>query len=89
MKELREVEKQLKALANGRRIIIVRYISRKGEASVGDIADEIKLSFKATSAHLLILFAAGLLDRRQTSTTVLYKLSQPTPPLIKTMLSIL
>lgn len=89
MKNIRSVEAQLKALANQRRISIVVFLERKGSASVGLIAEEIKLSFKATSAHLLILSACDLLEREHTSTTVLYRLHRPISPLIKTMLTIL
>lgn len=71
----RELESSLKALANRRRLAIVRFIKRKKEASVGDIADEIKLSFKSTSRHLSVLFSAGLLDREQRSLQVFYKLA--------------
>jgi len=39
----------LKALANRRRILIVRYLRVVKEAVVGGIADKIKLSFKSTS----------------------------------------
>lgn len=89
MKNIREMEAQLKALANRRRLSILYYLDGKGPASVGSIAEEIKLSFKATSAHLLILFTAGLVEREQTSTTVLYRLVRPTPVVLKTVLTIL
>jgi len=89
MKNIREVEMQLKALANKRRLIILKYLENKGQASVGSIAAEIKLSFKSTSAHLLILSTCNLLDREQTSTTVLYRLAKPSSVLLKTVLTIL
>ena len=89
MKNIRETEAQLKALANRRRLAILVYLENKGQASVGSIAAEIKLSFKSTSAHLLILSACGLLDREQTSTTVLYRLAKPGSVLLKTVLTIL
>ncbi len=50
----RELEKQLKALANRRRLAILKYLKSKREASVGDIAEEINLSFKSTSKHLAV-----------------------------------
>ena len=89
MKNIRETEMQLKALANRRRLTVLKYLEHKGQASVGSIAAEIKLSFKSTSAHLLILSACGLLDREQTSTTVLYRLARPNSVLLKTVLTIL
>ena len=89
MKNVRIVEPQLKALTNRRRLAILKFLESKDKASVGTIAAEIKLSFKATSAHLLILSACDILGREQTSTTVLYQLSRPLSPLIKTVLTIL
>ncbi|OGG60533.1 hypothetical protein A3C86_01630 [Candidatus Kaiserbacteria bacterium RIFCSPHIGHO2_02_FULL_49_16] len=71
----KELESNLKALANRRRLAIVRFIKKKNETSVGDIAEEIKLSLKSTSRHLAVLFSAGILDREQRSLQVFYKLS--------------
>ncbi|MSR71023.1 ArsR family transcriptional regulator [Candidatus Kaiserbacteria bacterium] len=89
MNTLKDTEQQLKALANKRRLTILKYLNAKGPASVGSVADEIKLSFKSTSNHLLILAKADLLEREQTSTTVLYRLVRPTSPVMKTVLTIL
>ena len=44
----KELERILKALANGRRIAILKFIKKSGRASVGEIADAIKLSFKTS-----------------------------------------
>jgi len=65
----------MKALANRRRLAILRYLKKTREASVGDIAEEIKLSFKATSKHLGILYAAGILEKEQRSLTIFYSLA--------------
>jgi len=89
LRNIKETESQLKGLANRRRLAILKFLERKGPASVGSIAEENKLSFKATSAHLLILFASGLVEREQTSTTVLYGLVRPLPAVLKTTLDIL
>jgi len=89
MNTIRETERQLKALANKRRLFILKFLASKEPASVGSIAQEIKLSFKSTSNHLLILSACDILDREQTSTTVLYRFARPLSPLVKTVLSIL
>lgn len=88
MKE-KELERQLKALANKRRLAILVFLSGRQDASVGSTAEHIKLSFKSTSHHLSILTAADLLDRQQTSTTVLYSLSRPLAPITKAVLGIL
>lgn len=72
---MKELEKTLKALANKRRLAIIKYIKHKREASVGDIAEEIELSFKATSKHLNVLFAADILERDQRSLQMFYRLN--------------
>lgn len=43
--------------------------------SVGEIADEIKLSIKATSKHLSVLYGADIVDKEQRSLQMFYKLS--------------
>ncbi len=82
MKE-KELEKILKALANKRRISILKYLKSKGAASVGDIASQIKLSFKATSKHLMILSHADVIEKEQTGLTVIYSVPKTLHPLVK------
>jgi DNA-binding transcriptional ArsR family regulator len=65
----------MKAFANRRRLAILRFLKTTKEASVGDIAEEIRLSFKATSKHLGILLSAGIVDREQRSLQMFYHLS--------------
>jgi DNA-binding transcriptional ArsR family regulator len=69
------LERTFKALANGRRIAIVRCLKSKKEASVSAIAEEIKLSFRATSKHLALLAAAGIVEREQRSLQMFYSLA--------------
>lgn len=83
------IERVLKALANRRRIAIVRYLKRQKEATVGDIASEIKLSFKATSKHLTLLAAADIVEREQRSLNMFYRLSKETPAPAKQVVAIL
>lgn len=71
-----ELEKTMKALANRRRLAILKFLKYAGRASVGDIAREINLSFKATSKHLGILRAANVLEREQISLEMWYFLAQ-------------
>ena len=66
------LERDFKVLANRRRLVILRLLKRRGCAVVGEIAGEIKLSFKATSKHLNILYVAGLVDKEQQSLSVQY-----------------
>jgi DNA-binding transcriptional ArsR family regulator len=86
---MKETEKILKALANRRRLMILIYLHKVNKASVGEIAREIKLSFKATSKHLRILANANLLEREQISLTMLYFLAVPINPILKSTLNVL
>ena len=88
MKE-KKLERIYKALANHRRLMIVSYLKRVRQATVGDIAAEIKLSFNATSKHLGILAGVGILDREQKSLMVFYSLALVLPAPAKHAVSIL
>ena len=83
MVEIKEIEKLLKALANKRRLTIVKYLKKHGEARVGEIAKELKLSFKATSKHLGILRAVDILEKEQRSLEMWYKISPAPHPVAK------
>lgn len=85
---MKELEKQLKALANARRLKILKYLEKAGKASVGDIAREIKLSFKSTSRHLAVLRAAEMVCADQQSLVVFYSLANPKTPVVKLSLDL-
>ena len=85
----KELEKVLKALANRRRIAILKYLRRVNTASVGDIAHEIKLSFRATSKHLSVLFSADVLEKEQFGLMVLYFISKVKHPIVSRLLVII
>jgi DNA-binding transcriptional ArsR family regulator len=72
---MKQIEKILKALANRRRLAIVKYLKRVREATVGEIAEEIKLSFKATSKHLGVLASADIVEKEQRSLQMWYCLA--------------
>ena len=84
---MKELEKTLKALANRRRIAIIGYLKGKKEATVGDIAAAIKLSFRATSKHLGILAGADVVEREQRSLNMYYRLVLPQKPIIWAVLN--
>lgn len=88
MKE-KEVEIVLKALANRRRLSIIRILKKKHEASVGEIAENIKLSLKATSKHLNLLFSAGLLEKEQRSLQMFYSISSNCHKMARVILNLL
>lgn len=86
---MKSLEKVFKGLANRRRLAIIQLLSKKKELSVADIAREINLSFTSTSKHLSILRQLDIVDRRQESLTVYYRLAEPLPRLVKlTLLTI-
>ncbi len=74
---MKNLERLLKALANKRRLEILRALKkeRDGELSVGEIAERIGLSFKATSRHLSILTSADILEKEQRSLQVFYRIA--------------
>ena len=80
---MKNLERTMKALANGRRILIIRHLGKHKNSSVGDIARAIKLSIKATSKHLGILYAAELVDKEQKSVLVGYFLPTKPHPLVR------
>ncbi len=84
---MRELEKILKALANRRRLAIVKHLKKNREASVGEIAGAIKLSFRSTSKHLSVLFAADILEKEQKSTLMFYRLSDSLSPAARSIVS--
>ena len=79
----KDTERVLKALANRRRLAMLEFLKKKGEASVSGIAAELKLSLKATSKHLALLAGAGILDKEQRNTNMFYKISRDLPVLAR------
>lgn len=80
---MKEYEKTLKALANRRRLQILKYLKDKKQATVTDITGHLKLSFKSTSKHLAVLFGAGIVDKEQKSLSMFYCLAEPLPKIAK------
>jgi len=80
----------LKALANKRRLEILRALKKEfgDELSVGETAEKINLSFKATSRHLKLLTDADILEKEQRGIQVFYRIGSK-DGLIKYILSIL
>ena len=86
---MKEYEKILKALANRRRLRIIKYLKDEKEATVTDIAEHIKLSFKSTSKHLVVLFAAGIVDKEQKSLSMFYSVVKSLPKLAKQVIDLI
>lgn len=72
--ELKELEKILKTLGNHRRLAIILFLRKNKKARVKEIADAIKISFKATSKHLGQLFYFDIIEREQKGNEMWYSL---------------
>ncbi len=86
---MKDLEKLLKALANRRRLAILKYLKENGEASVGSIAEAIDVSFQATSKHLARLSALDIIDREQRSLQMFYYLNKDQKFVVQRVLSLL
>lgn len=84
----KNLEKVLKAVANKRRIAIIQYLRAHKDGHVGDIADAIKLSFKATSKHLALMAKADVLDRERSGVWTTYKLSPTMPDVARKVIAL-
>ncbi|MEW6558057.1 MAG: metalloregulator ArsR/SmtB family transcription factor [Elusimicrobiota bacterium] len=67
--------KIFKAVANERRVRIIRMLGKKDEMTVNSIANELNLSLPSVSRHLLKLENVGLLKKRQTSRWIYFSLN--------------
>lgn len=85
---MKDFEKILKALANKRRLAIIKYLKEEGEAPVGKIADAINLSFRSTSKHLSVLFAADIVAKDQRSLQIFYRLDEIQKPVSRAIIKL-
>ena len=67
----------LKLLANENRLLILCRLAVKGEMSVGDLAESLKLSQSALSQHLAKMREEELLITRREAQTVFYRIADP------------
>ena len=90
-RELKLLWAELKIIADENRLGILKYLKKKKSASVGEISDQLKISFKATSKHLLSLVKKGVLVRKPDNPFVIYSLSpnSNSSKLIKNIISFL
>ena len=83
---MKQLEKIFKGLANRRRLAIIQLLHKNKELPVAEIARRIRLSFTSTSKHLGLLRQLDIVDRRQESLTVYYRLSEPPLLIIKQLI---
>ena len=86
--KMRELEHIFKAFANARRLSILSHLKHRKSATVGEIAGHIRLSFKSTSKHLIILRSAGILKFDQSGLEMHYRISDELAREARTLLSI-
>ncbi|OGI71856.1 hypothetical protein A3J61_00730 [Candidatus Nomurabacteria bacterium RIFCSPHIGHO2_02_FULL_38_15] len=83
---MKAYEKILKALANHRRLEILKFIKNKKQTTVGNIAEHIKLSFKSTSKHLAVLYNAGILEKEQKNLSMFYSIDKSLHKIAKSVI---
>ena len=79
-------ERVFKALANRRRLAIVRLLKQRLRVSVGDIASHLKVSMPTASKHLSILAAADIVDYERVSLAIYYSLADKPTAIMRNVL---
>ena len=82
MTDHKKLERVLKATANRRRFNILAHLKKEKELTVGEISEHINLSFKSTSRHLSLLFAADLVEKTQRGSEMFYRLGDNLHPTV-------
>jgi DNA-binding transcriptional ArsR family regulator len=65
-----------RALGDATRVRILSVL-RRGEQAVGQIAEAARTQQSTVSKHLQVLFHAGLVQRRRSAATVIYRITSP------------
>jgi ArsR family transcriptional regulator, virulence genes transcriptional regulator len=76
-KQAGDAAQLLKLLGNEKRLLILCFLSVRGEMTVGELVGVVKLSQSALSQHLARLRADGLVAFRRTSQTLHYRVADP------------
>lgn len=69
--------KTLKAIGNGRRLMVLCKLAEHGERTVGALAGDVGLSQSALSQHLARLREEGVITFRRESQTLWYRIADP------------
>ena len=72
-----QVADLLRTLANDRRLLILCRLVECGEATVGQLADDVQLSQSALSQHLARMRVEGLVVFRRESQSLWYRIADP------------
>ena len=74
MKVMKKMEKTFKALANHKRLEILKILMKNRRASVGEVSQKIHTSLKSTSKHLLVLYNGDFVEKERVFGLTLYRL---------------
>lgn len=88
MLKKRQLEQIVRGFSNHRRIEMLSLIEEKPELSLTEIANELKINLKTTSAHVKRLIVAGLIMKRSQGNNIRHKLSSRGLGVIKFLKSI-
>lgn len=77
-----------RTLANSNRLKIIKMLADGRKMSVGDIAEDLKISFKATSNHLAILKNLDVLEAQGMAGHVFYSINFQMPKDFKKIIKI-
>lgn len=72
-----EVADVLRALGNGRRLMVLCKLVEHGERTVSDLVEDVGLSQSALSQHLAKMRDEGLVTFRRQSQTLWYRIADP------------
>lgn len=74
-KQAGDAARLLKLLGNEKRLLVLCFLSVRGEMTAGELVGVVKLSQSALSQHLARLRADGLVAFRRTSQTLHYRVA--------------
>lgn len=74
--DLRTAAGTLSLLSHPARLEVLCHLSREGELSAGEIVARVRLSQSALSQHLAKLRTAGLLERRRSGQSIIYRIAR-------------
>ncbi len=87
MKNTKRFTQIFKVFSNINRVRIVLILAKKEAMSVSELAEELSISFKATSKHLIILDQFDVVNSKGKSSHVFYSLNRDMSKDLKSVIS--
>jgi len=84
-----KLEQQLFALANVRRLVLLRFLKRKHAATVSAVAKELRIQIPSASQHLNLLYEAEIVTFIKRGRFVFYRISLKQEEQVKAVLRML